>query len=211
MADSKISALTDGSPSAAGDALVIARSGASDKIVLASPIPQKLYDYTVAGSDKASIDTGADGTTVANFGSYDVLEVWVLARTDDAGAFHDIDMVLNNDSGAHYDQVNIQTVGSSASGAVLTGTNQWQFQVHGSGGSATYASALRITIPAYRSTTFYKAGEATGGVVDQTTGNNIARSYSLAWRDTSAITRIKIAAESTAKLKVGSRLIVYGR
>ncbi|HWE83047.1 MAG TPA: hypothetical protein VG265_15450, partial [Gaiellaceae bacterium] len=82
MADSKISDLTDGSPSAAGDQLVVARSGASNKIVLASPIGQLLYDYTVTGSVKASIDTDVDGSFAGLLsGAYNVLEIFIYART----------------------------------------------------------------------------------------------------------------------------------
>jgi hypothetical protein len=173
----------------------------------------KLYDYTVAGSDKASIDTNVDGTTVANFAGYDILEVFAIVRTDDAAAIAGVSVSVNNDSGSNYNwhqwYVTNTTVAVDPHAAADT---SWScFNAHGSGGTANYATPIRLVIPAYAGTTFYKTGEATMMMVDATAANKRLLIVSLGWLNTAAITRLKIAAQGTAKLKVGSRLIVYGR
>src|SRR5262249_48188123 len=61
----------------------------------------KLYDFTITGADKASIDTFVDGPGAGLLDqTHDVLEIWILARTDDAGATAAIDVTVNNDTGA---------------------------------------------------------------------------------------------------------------
>ncbi len=212
MADAKISALTSGGGFQAGDQIPIDRSAANFRV---SPIgvPVLVYRYTVTGSDKASIDTGADTADAGSndWTNGDLLEVWILARTDDAAAFHDIDVILNNDASSIYDQEAVQGVGAAASTGTQNAAASWPVQVHGSGGSASYAAAVRLTIPGYAATTFWKVAEGVGGPHDATTGNMIARAYSFGYRSTTAITRLKVAAQSTAKLKVGSKLLIYKR
>ncbi len=212
MADAKISALTDGGGFAAGDQIPIDRAGANYR---AQPIgvPVLVYRYTVTGSDKASIDTGADTADAGSndWTNGDLLEVWLLARTDDAGAFHDIDMTLNNDGSSIYDSEAVQAVGGSTGTGSNVALAAWPIQVHGSGGSASYPAAVRLVFPGFTATTFWKTAEGTGGPIDATSGNQIARAYSFGYRSTSAITRLKVAGQSTAKLKVGSKLLIYKR
>jgi hypothetical protein len=173
----------------------------------------KLYDYTVAGADKASIDTFVDGSTVANFTGYDVLEVFALVRTDDAAAIAGVSVSVNNDSGSNYNwhQWYLTNVTVSADPHAAADTSWSCFNAHGSGGTANYATPIRLVIPGYAGTTFYKAGEASMMMVDATAANKRLLFLSLGWLNTAAITRLKIAAQGTAKLKIGSRLIVYGR
>ncbi len=77
MADSKISALTSGGLVQAGDALVVARAGASLRVAPAG-MPVLVYRYTVTGSDKASIDTGVDTADAGSndWTNGDLLEIW---------------------------------------------------------------------------------------------------------------------------------------
>lgn len=171
----------------------------------------KLYDYTVAGSDAASIDTNVDGTTVANFAGYDLLEVWVIGRTDLAAAMDSFTMILNNDTGANYDRAFLQGFNGATSAGTSLAQTSWSFNTHGSSGTANYAGAVAITFPGYAATTFYKTGEHREVVVDGTAGNNVIGMKGIGYRDTAAITRVKIAGVGGAKFKIGSRLIVYGR
>ncbi len=55
MADTKISALSDGSPAIATDQLIIARAGSNYKLPASSDLGRMelVYRYTVAGTDKA--------------------------------------------------------------------------------------------------------------------------------------------------------------
>lgn len=171
----------------------------------------KLYDFTITGSDQASIDTNVDGTTVANFSGYDILEVWLVSRTDDAGALALLDMRLNNDSGTNYDFTRISDTNTTVSGALSGADTRWQIETHGSGGSSGYATTTRLSIPGYADTTFWKVAELDSATPDATAANNDIRIGAFGWRSTAAITRIKVAGQGSAKLKIGSRLIVYGR
>lgn len=169
-----------------------------------------LYDYTVTGSDKSDIDTFVDGTTVANFSGYSVLEVWMLLRTDEAGAVGNANLTFNNDSGANYDRLELANNNTTVSGATTLGQTELLVPVHGSGGGATRAAMSRLSIIAPNDTTFFKVCEQTSHIIDSTAGNNYDLVRQGLWRDTSALTRIKIDAAGAAKFKIGSRLLVYG-
>lgn len=173
-------------------------------------IGAKLYDFTISGSDAASIDTNVDGSTVANFSGYDHLRIFILARTDTASATDNLTITLNNDGTSIYDQQRLDGANATAQAGVVNAEAGWQPLVHGASGSASYAGVLDIVIPAYASTTFWKTANMTIGCPDATAANQFAAVYALGYRSTSAITRIKVAGQSTAKMKIGSRLIVYG-
>lgn len=171
----------------------------------------KLYDFTISGSDQASIDTFVDGTTVANFTGYDVLEVWIIARTDDAAAQAAVDITVNNDTGGNYDRQVLDATNATVSAGVALAQTKWSSNAHGSGGTAGYAEFVQITIPGYAATTFNKVGMMLESRIDGTAGNNSADVVPIGWRNTAAITRMKVAAQGAAKLKVGSRLMVFAR
>lgn len=173
-----------------------------------------LYDYTVAGSDKAAIDTQVDdggNGALALPTVYRLLEVWIVARTDDAGASGTVHLTLNNDGGGNYDRQRITGADATASAGAVLGATSWPFGAHGSGGGASYPWVLRVSIPAYGGTTFFKTAEASDVRPDSTAGNNAASLFALAYRSTAAVSRVKIAAAGTANLKVGSRLMVFAR
>lgn len=174
-----------------------------------------LYDYEVAGSDKASIDTGVDTPNfgIAGTGAFPalrLLEVWFCVRTDAAGAAAAVNITLNNDGTGIYDVQRVQ--GNNATSAISAAVNQteWAVTAHGSGGSGEPAVG-RFTIPNYASTVFAKTAEFVGAVPDSTVGNEIVNMRALGYRSTSAITRLKIAATGSEKLKVGSRLMIFAR
>ncbi len=217
MADTKISALSDGSPAVSTDELVIARSGSNYKLPVSTVKViggmELVYRYTVAGTDKASIDTGADtadaGSNVWTGG--DLLEVCWSIRTDDGAALALVNVTVNNDGSSIYDRQTINTNNATtAAGTALAGAN-WQIQVHGSGGSASYVGVARLLMPNFAGTTFWKTFEVTDGASDATAGNNSVQQSILGYRSTSAITRLKVAATGTQKLKVGSQLLIYKR
>ena len=175
-----------------------ASSGGSGPVVLFS---------STLGADTASIDTGAAGIA----GGYSQIEVVILARTDTAAVTDLIDFFVNNDNTAIYDNEQINGTNVTATIAPTLADTRWQLVVHGATGSTGYPGAFRVLFPAYAATTFWKFGVVHGGVIDQTAGNaTTARVYTLGYRATPAITRCKIAAQSTAKLKAGSALTVYG-
>jgi hypothetical protein len=169
-----------------------------------------LYDFTVAGADKASIDTGVDtpdagsaGTSA--FAALRMLEIFIIARTDNVASTSAVLTTLNNDSGANYDLVRLTgTTGSAASTSMA-------FVAHGSGGGASYAAALAFWIPAYAGTTFFKSVLSFQGVLDTTTTTSQAEERVYSWNNTAAVTRVKIAGNGADKLKVGSRMMIYAR
>lgn len=172
-----------------------------------------VYKYTVAGSDKASIDTGADSADAgtSDWSNGDVLEVWILGRLDNAGAQVNFNMTLNNDTGSNYDlQYNIGSDVAVTANKVAGGA-QWALNMHAAGGTANYATAIHLTIPGFTGTTFYKTATALDGAAEATGGNNRANMYALGYRSTSAVTRLKIAGAGSDKFKVGSQLLIYKR
>jgi hypothetical protein len=169
----------------------------------------------VAGSDKASIDTGAD---TANAGSNDwtngdLLEIFILSRTDNASANDTYAMVLNNDGVTTNYDVELTEVANAtvSSGPTLAAASWANIRSHGSGGSASYAASTQIVINDYAGTTFFKTGTLRGGKTDATAANNIVTSAILGYRSTAAITRLKITASGTGKFKVGTQIAIYKR
>ncbi len=192
-------------------------NGTSASWALGAPV--LLYDYLISGSDKASIDTGADtpqagiAGTSAFSGAYRVLEIWVIARTDDAGATSGMDLTLNNVStGNLYDRQTIAGANATAAAAQSAAQNAYALAGTGSGPGGSYPGEYEFTIPGYAATTFWKVGRQIDMRFDTSTaGNGLARLSLLGYRDTAAITRVKVAAQGAAKMKVGSRLLVYAR
>jgi PKD repeat protein len=166
----------------------------------------KLFDSTL-GSDTASIDTGAGGIA----GGYMAIEIWIVARTDEAAAIANLALTLNNDTGANYDfSAVINTDSSLTGGSSLTAANV-PIYVHGSGGTASYPAAVRLSIPGYAGTAFFKVGEITNFSPEATLSNSRLMFRGFGWRSTAAITRVTVApATGGAKLKAGSRMTIMG-
>lgn len=169
-----------------------------------------LYDYTVTSVDKASIDTGVDGTIVSNFAGYPMVAFFMLLRTDDAGATANPVVTVNNDTSALYDRQVLAGVNATASATLGAGNNNWALSVNGSGGLASAASGVQIWMPFCSETNFFKSGVLYEPVRDTTAGNNTMRISAATYEATAAITRFKVAGAAAAKLKVGCRLVVKG-
>lgn len=165
----------------------------------------KIFDSTL-GANAATIDTGAGGIPA---GHADLI-VLAVVQTVDAGANVTLILNVNNDSGANYDiQVLAGANATTTAGATVAQIG-WRTAGHGAGGSANYPAIVRMTIPSYDQTTFFKVAEITSFVPDATAANMEADLRAGGWRSTAAITRLSIAANSSANLKAGSRLVVYG-
>lgn len=172
---------------------------------------QLVYRYTVTGSDKASIDTGVD---TADAGSNDwtdgdLLEVFMVIRTDNAAASDSVNVTLNNDTGSNYDKQTDEGSGTSATAARVAATTAINIRAHGSGGTSGYPAAITMKIPRYAGTVFNKVANIVMGWNDNADG--VAVVQSAGWRNTAAITRLKVAGVSTSLLKVGSTLLIYKR
>lgn len=165
----------------------------------------KLFDSTL-GADTNAIDTGAGGIA----SGHDQLVITMLLRTDEALALSTAIITLNNDSSAIYDWMNSFTQSGSTVGQGSVAQTGWQVLVHGANGSASYAAAVALVIPAYDQTTFWKSGVVTEGAPDATNGNQGLIVRTGGYRSTTAISRLAVAARGAAKLKAGSRLTIYG-
>jgi hypothetical protein len=173
-----------------------------------------IYRFTVTWADKASIDTGVDTAQAGtnDWTNGDLLEVLMLIRTDDAAAKGAATLTLNNDTGLVYDIISLGNDGAlGIFGGTAVASGPPGFFVHGSGGTASYASQLSFNIAGYANTTFFKTLAFRFDLPDGGAGNNRLELDSIGYRSTSAITRVKIAAQGAAKLKVGSEMLVYKR
>ncbi len=216
MADSKISALTDGSPLVVGDELAIARSGSSLR-VFAPPrlgASELIYRYTVTGSDKTSIDTGADtadaGSNVWSNG--DLLEVFLYVRTDEAVVPSQVNVTVNNDTSSIYDVVRVQGVNATTATASSIARANFFFDAMGASGPSNAFSTAEFLFPNYAGTVGLKGGTLKHSLPTQSGSTAELDIWSLGYRSTSAITRLAVAVNTSAKkLKVGSQLLIYKR
>lgn len=162
---------------------------------------------SVLGADASTIDTGAAGIA----GGFNILEIWLIVASKNAAAFETFVLTLNNDTGSNYDDMTMAAQNTTqANGTSLARANMI-IPCHGAGGTAHYASTIRMTIPGYADTTFFKVAEVSAGTSDGTAGNNLFNNYSYGYRSTSAITRLKIATSSGSNLAAGSAVYIYGR
>lgn len=193
------------------------------EVVAANPVNPGgtvlVYDYTVTGASKASIDTNVDGPYAGLFRTdLTALEGWFTSRTDEAVLLSQVDLTLNNDAGANYDRAFVAT--SIASNAAVTdsggqtGLSFQPFVVPGSSMAANVSSYMRFTVPNYANTVFYKAIEATFGCVDTVAGlthrQDLVEIFQ--YRSTAAVTRVAVTPDTAGKkFLVGTRLTIWGR
>lgn len=187
-------AASPGSPGAGGSSLV--------------------YRYTVTGSDKASIDTGVDTPDAGSndWTNGDLLEIYFVGRVDQSAAARNAELTFNNDSSNIYDQQWLDINNASVSaGTVLAGAFL-PILIPGATLAANYPGSVLVTIPNYSGTTFYKTAAVAQAVRNSSSaGSNFAENSVFTYRSTSALTRLKIAAGSTFKFKVGSQLLILIR
>ncbi len=218
MADSKISALSSGGLVQAGDNLVVARAGASLKVTPAG-IPVLVYRYTVAGSDKASIDTGVDTAAAGSndWTNCDLLEIFVSCRTDETGVASQVNLTFNNDTTANVYNVQWSRVigtGASFVSSVTAAGIAWQAPGTTVADTSVPGTAA-LWVPNPTGTVLNKGVSGTFGFGDpgDSTSQELA-TISGAYRPASpaALTRLAIAPNTAGKkLKIGSQLLIYKR
>lgn len=175
--------------------------------------PELIYRYTVSGSAKAGIDTGSDAAQAGSndWANGDLLEILILARTDQAITRSSLLMQLNGDTSSIYDQEQLRGLDTSVASAGAVAAAQWSLEVPGSSAAANYAAFLRGSLFAYTSPTFYKTAEFRGGYNHTSAASNFWSAWACSYRSTSAVTRIKIFGGSSSNFAVGSQLLVYKR
>lgn len=165
-----------------------------------------LFDSTLSGS-AASIDTGAGGIPQTQ----NLLEVWIIARTNDAAATALLNLTVNNDGGANYDMQKVTGASAAASASTNVAQTAWLVRTHGAGGTAGYPTVAVVTIPGYTQTTLAKTGTCVNGTPDGTGANETSDVWAYGYRPTTAISRMTVAAQGASVLVAGSRLLILGR
>lgn len=165
-----------------------------------------LFDSTL-GADTASIDTGAGGISAA----WNVLDVYIIARTDEAIVFSSINLTLNNDTGANYDRVFVSTTNATVTGNNAVAQTAWNITSSGASQAAGVYATHILTIPAYAQTTAQKSAQITSACVGTAAANTAITAYGLNYRSTAAISRMKLANGGGTVLKAGTRLTIFGR
>lgn len=141
-----------------------------------------------------------------------MLEAWIIARTTQAAVLSSVAITVNGDTGANYDWESVTGNGAAASALASLAQAAWgSAGVPGASATAGEAAVLVITIPLYAGTTFRKQGTLYNSLNEPSAANsNFAIAASLSWRNTAAITQMKVAAGS-GNLVAGSSLLIYGR
>ncbi len=172
-----------------------------------------VYRYTVTGSDKASIDTGSDTPDAGSndWTNGDVLELYMIARTDETANMVDLACTFNNDTSSnHYFTQYIRTVGTTVSSLNFS-LASFQPRCPGASLTAGVFGFVALTVPDFAGTVAQKVGQLAWGTTDSGSASS-SGSGSIVWNQTSAITRFAVTPNTAAKkLKVGSQLLIYKR
>ena len=128
-----------------------------------------------------------------------------------------INLRFNNDTGSNYNQYAIfsenpsyPTQDNAVGGSLVSATSIQSFAaMTGASGTANFADTIRIEIPNYARTTFYKAATSHTSPFKTGTSTTTATVNHGWWRSTAAITRLDIIA-GTGNFEVGTVLTLYG-
>jgi hypothetical protein len=183
---------------------------------LSKPLPpgfNTLYDFTVT-VPQPGIDTAVDGTGAGPLPTtYELLELSLFVRTDDAAAQSELLMTVNGDSSFDYDEREL-----FAFSAFTIGTDNFQadtFWIVGIAGSAAntgYPSLIRMNFPNYGTAGQRKIASGTISTPGETAANNIIAMESYGWRGTDPIDRFACVCQAGGvNLLAGSRLTIWAR
>jgi len=180
-----------------------------------------IYDYTITGADKASINTAVDGAYAGSFPTdLNYLEVFLTGRTDhNPGAPFvvpdNVDFQFNGDTGANYNRVFVaSSVGGTPNQGQTVSATFFTGVLAGSPAAANFSGLCRLFIPNYNGSTFYKICEFTAWALDNVSATSHYQIglEAATWASTSAVQSIQTFPEAVgAKYKVGTRLTIWGR
>jgi len=176
-----------------------------------------LYDYTVSGSDKATIDTGVDepdaGISGTNpFEALRLLEIHLYARTDNAVTFDSATITFNNDASAIYDRINMRDTNTTLAQDNSLAQTAFVYNVAGASLASGVFGTFQLTIPNYAGADGNKFGFFHNSVVDTAAANTRIQTGALGYRSASALTRLAVTPFSGGqKYKVGTRLTIFAR
>ncbi len=165
-----------------------------------------IFDLTLA-ANTLNIDTGAAGIPP----SFNALEVFIIARSNEVVVGSQLDVLVNADTGNNYDRQFLRGADAVASASTGNAQPNWPIVIAGASCAAGVFSYLHITIPFYSQTVAFKTGVLQHARVDTTTANSRMEFQGLLWRSTAAITRLSISAPVANLLLAGSRMLILGR
>jgi hypothetical protein len=166
-----------------------------------------LYDSGALASPASTLDTGVGGIA----GGYNVLEIWIIARTDQAVAQSSTNLTFNGDTAGNYDRQFDRGADTTASAGGTSGGNALGMLTAGTSTDSGVFSIYRISVPFYAETTAHKVCEITDGSADSLAADRRANVQVGRWRSTAAITRVTFTAPGGQNFAAGSHMICYGR
>jgi hypothetical protein len=169
-------------------------------------VPDAFFDETRADATAATITTGGSGIP----SGYNLLEVFILARTTQAAVQSNIIMRWTNDSGANYDTQYVQGADATASSAASLGQTSWIIPCPGASAHTGAVAMIHMTLLGYTQTVFHKTATWVLGYGEDTAADNRVRTMVGRYRSTAAITEMRISAGS-GNFDTGSRMLIYGR
>lgn len=154
-----------------------------------------------------TLDTGANAIPSGG----NVLLAYADLRTDEAAVQSTVGLTVNGDSGTNYDSNRIEVQNASVSGATGAGAASVILVAAAASTSAGVATPMRIVMPTYSGSTFFKNGLIDLGIPDETAANMVWFARQFQWRGTSAVSRLtlSIVSGSGQKFLAGSALYVY--
>jgi hypothetical protein len=173
-----------------------------------------ICNYTVTGSDVASIDTNT--ILAGNIpGTYRHLRIIAQLRSDRAATFDTAGLRFNNDSGNNYNWIYHRFFGgASYAGSETDGTSDIRaYSVSGNTAYANTFAVWTIEIPNYTAaiTKLIQYQNSSWDAAAAHTANNFDIAWGAGfWDNTATITRIVISPITGSNWKVGSSFTLYG-
>jgi hypothetical protein len=147
-------------------------------------------------------------------GAYNDLVLALIARGTTSSTFDNLRLRLNNDTGSSYDNLGINTSGSTPnttqSTTPQTAMTLGNLAIPAATAAANRFGMVEIVLLGYASTTWFKTAlvSASAAAASNNQQYNVTGGH---WLSTAAVTRVTLYGGSTANLAAGSQLRIYGR
>lgn len=155
----------------------------------------------------ATVSVGSGGTSAVEFtgivGTYSHLQIRGLAKGGEA-TYSQFKIQFNSDTGANYSTHALYGTGTTAGAEGFSGYSFGAFY----SGSTTNFGALVIDVLDYANTNKYKTVRTLAGVDGN--GSGIIDLASAGWRNTNAVTSVKITTAGTGTIAQYSNFALYG-
>ena len=166
-----------------------------------------LFNSTLV-ADTATIDTGAGGIA----SGHKIMEVFLIARTNEVIVSSTVLITLNGDTSSVYDLGFVRSLNTTVTGGPGLAAANWALTCFGASAQTGAATYMRITFPRYDQATssLHKFAEGTIEQVEDTAADMKVQFVGLRYRSTAAITQMTVTAGS-GNLLAGSSLLIIGR